>query len=67
MSGVEPFTILLAKAAQRLCPELEPRITSGELSVEDAQPEVARAYWQLLFDLVSLIDNTDNGDREYYE
>ena len=40
---------------------------SNELTLEEAQPEIVRAYWELLFTLVGLIANWSNGDREYHK
>ncbi len=48
ISHVHPSMILQAKAIRALRPDLQPQILAGTLTIEDAQPEIADAFWKLL-------------------
>jgi len=45
---ITPISVLMAKAVIRLRPDLDERISAGELTLEDAQSLVASAFHDLV-------------------
>ena len=46
--GVYPAIILQIDAIKRLCPDLYEQLRARSLTIEDAQPEVWNAFWEVL-------------------